>query len=206
MPTPPSFSPPELRHDHEHWPVGHYRGRGYRQDETGPNGPWLERGPSRFMVQPGARSRHSEGTRAVEPGPGRVRRMLVPGAMVAGACLATMGAAGALERGSAWAGIHAVTAGIGLTGRRPPARFHAVMTPIAVGMIVVGSFVAAGISSRLGRGRAVRGAVASGVAVALDALLMRRTIFAAFAETLGVGGTVVKYAAMGVAAALAPAR
>jgi hypothetical protein len=43
------------QHDHEHWPAGHYRGRGNRQDHTGPNGPWLEGGPARYMTPPRAR-------------------------------------------------------------------------------------------------------------------------------------------------------
>ena len=42
------------QHDHEHWPAGHYRGRGNRQDHTGPSGPWLEGGPARHMTAPGA--------------------------------------------------------------------------------------------------------------------------------------------------------
>jgi hypothetical protein len=41
-----------LEYDHEHWPMGHYRGRGNRQDHTGPNGPWLEGGPARYMTPP----------------------------------------------------------------------------------------------------------------------------------------------------------
>lgn len=43
---------PELEHDHEHWPVGHYRGRGNRQDHTGPNGPYLEGAGSEHLRPP----------------------------------------------------------------------------------------------------------------------------------------------------------
>ena len=42
-----------ISHDHEHLPEGHYRGRGNRQDHTGPNGPFLEGGPAEHMVQAG---------------------------------------------------------------------------------------------------------------------------------------------------------
>jgi hypothetical protein len=52
------YESPGPQHDHEHWPVGHYRGRGNRQDHTGPNGPWLEGGPARYMRQPRARHEH----------------------------------------------------------------------------------------------------------------------------------------------------
>ena len=41
-----------ISHDHEHWPEGHYRGRGNRQDETGPNGPFLEGEAAEHMVRP----------------------------------------------------------------------------------------------------------------------------------------------------------
>jgi hypothetical protein len=44
--------------DHEHWPVGHYRGRGNRQDHTGPNGPWLEGAGSQYLRPPRARDEH----------------------------------------------------------------------------------------------------------------------------------------------------
>jgi len=47
-----------VRHDHEHWPSGHYRGRGNRQDHTGPNGPWLEGASTHNVVQPRARHPH----------------------------------------------------------------------------------------------------------------------------------------------------
>lgn len=39
-------------HDHEHWPLGHYRGRGNRQDHTGPSGPWLERTGAPYVRPP----------------------------------------------------------------------------------------------------------------------------------------------------------
>ena len=41
-----------ISHDHEHWPEGHYRGRGNRQDGTGPNSPFLEGAPAEHMVGP----------------------------------------------------------------------------------------------------------------------------------------------------------
>lgn len=50
-----TFGGDALEHDHEHWPAGHYRGRGNRQDHTGPNGPWLEGAGSEHLRQPGVR-------------------------------------------------------------------------------------------------------------------------------------------------------
>jgi uncharacterized protein (DUF2267 family) len=38
--------------DYEKLPVGHYSGRGTRQEGTGPSGPFLEGGPARFMRPP----------------------------------------------------------------------------------------------------------------------------------------------------------
>ena len=51
-----------ISHDHEHWPEGHYRGRGNRQEDTGPNGPFLEGASAEHMVRP-------EADRPVEPTP-----------------------------------------------------------------------------------------------------------------------------------------
>jgi hypothetical protein len=57
----PRFSPVGYRGelpqpDYEHWPIGHYGGRGNRQDHTGPNGPWLEGAAAQWMRPP--RPRH----------------------------------------------------------------------------------------------------------------------------------------------------
>jgi hypothetical protein len=46
------YRDPGLEHDHEHLPAGHYRGRGNRQDHTGPNGPWLEGAAVPYMRAP----------------------------------------------------------------------------------------------------------------------------------------------------------
>lgn len=61
----PSHSPmpyregePELEPDYEHLPVGHYGGRGNRQDHTGPSGPWLESAAAPYMRAPRARHEH----------------------------------------------------------------------------------------------------------------------------------------------------
>lgn len=52
-----------LEHDHEHFPVGFYRGRGRRQDHTGPSGPWLERAASGYLRAPEARPTGPKGYR-----------------------------------------------------------------------------------------------------------------------------------------------
>lgn len=41
-----------ISHDHEHLPAGHYRGRGNRQEDTGPNSPFLEGAPAEHMATP----------------------------------------------------------------------------------------------------------------------------------------------------------
>lgn len=53
----PSYSPnnwvtDEPQQDLEGWPVGHYRGKGYRQDHTGPSGPWLPGTPAGQVTPP----------------------------------------------------------------------------------------------------------------------------------------------------------
>lgn len=41
-----------LETDYEKLPAGHYWGRGTRQERTGPNGPFLEGAPSRYLLRP----------------------------------------------------------------------------------------------------------------------------------------------------------
>jgi ElaB/YqjD/DUF883 family membrane-anchored ribosome-binding protein len=131
-------------------------------------------------------------------------RVLVPAMAMSGACIAAILGASALERGSPWAGINAVTAGIGLTGKRPPAKFDALRTLAGLGTIFGGTLAVAILHSRVNGGRLARGLVASLGALALDRAVMRREIFPAFRKTLGVAGTILKYAAIGIAAAISP--
>jgi BON domain len=44
-----------LAPDYEGWSPGHYRGRGNRQDGTGPSGPWLDGRAGQRMTLPHAR-------------------------------------------------------------------------------------------------------------------------------------------------------
>lgn len=133
--------------------------------------------------------------------------IVVPALAISGACLAVVSIAGAARRGSPWAGINAIAAGLGLTGARPARRFDPVVSLAGLGTAIGGSFVLAGlhhvVSRRIGVGRVAAGAIMTSLAaVTLDKLFMRRAIFPAFANALGVRGIVVKYAAIGAAAAL----
>lgn len=133
--------------------------------------------------------------------------LVLPTLAMSAACLATVMIASAMERGSPWAGINAVTAGIGLSGRRPPAHFDPVITLAGVGMVIGGSLVGTAIvnraAPRIRGGRPARALLASLVSVGLDRVLVRNAIFPAFRSALGIGGTVVKYASIGIAHALA---
>ena len=138
--------------------------------------------------------------------------ILVPALAMTGACLAVVAVASTVERGSPWAGINSIATGIGLSGSRPPRRFTPLASLAGIGTAIGGSVLLAGIhglvSKRIQRriggiGGTVLGALfVSVTAVALDALFMRNAIFPAFANALGVRGTVAKYGAMGAAAAL----
>ena len=55
-----------LEPDLEMLPRGAYRGRGHSQENTGPSGPWLERGPARYLRPP---TRASEEEPSIGPWP-----------------------------------------------------------------------------------------------------------------------------------------
>lgn len=141
-----------------------------------------------------------------------VTNMIVPALAMTGACLAVVTIASAVKRGSPWAGINSIAAGLGLTAVRPSRHFDPVVSVAGVGLAIGGSVVLAGIhavvsrvaSRRMGRGSRIASGVATSLAaVAMDKLFMRDAIFPAFANALGVRGTVLKYGAIGAAAALA---
>lgn len=140
--------------------------------------------------------------------------ILVPALVMSGATLAAVTIAGAVKRGSPWAGINAMSAGLGLTARRPSRSFDPVLSLAGLGMAIGGSIVLAGlhgvVSRRIGGGR-IGGRIGGGIltslaAVAMDKLLMRDALFPAFKNALGVRGTMLMYGAIGAAAALAPRR
>jgi hypothetical protein len=118
------------------------------------------------------------------------------------ACLGSVLVASAVHRGSPWAGLNALSSGIGLVGRRPPSRFVPRLAAIGVGTILGGSLVVGSIVSKLGVGRVGSGVLASVASYGMDRLLMRRTLFPALTSSLGPVGTVLKYAAIGIGAML----
>lgn len=135
-----------------------------------------------------------------------LRDVLVPAAAMAGACIAAVAIASKFERRSPWAGMNGIASGMWLSNRiRPSGRFHG-GTAAAFGLIVGGS-LALGVLERV-VARATSGKVPPGIATAVggalaDRLLLRRGYFGTMARTIGTKGTAAKYAAMGVAAALA---
>lgn len=144
---------------------------------------------------------------------------VLPTLAITGACLAVVATASTIKRGSPWAGINSIAAGLGLTAIRPSREFDPVVTLAGIGTAIGGAVILAGvqrfasrgirgiggIGSGRGRilGRVLGGAITSAVAVTLDKLFMRDAIFPAFANALGIRGTVAKYASIGAAAALA---
>lgn len=132
---------------------------------------------------------------------------VVPTLAITGACLAVVATASTLKRGSPWAGINSIAAGLGLTAIRPARHFDPAVTLGGIGAAIGGAIALAGVhrfaSRKIGGGRIVAGAITSAVAVTLDKLLMRDAIFPAFANALGIRGTIAKYGAIGAAAALA---
>jgi hypothetical protein len=143
----------------------------------------------------------------------RVAQRIVPdgsvlssGLAMSAACIGSIMVASTLHRGSPWAGLNAVTSGLGIVGRRPPTRFNARLTAISVGTIVGGSLVVAALANLLtparGIGRIGGGLLAAGGSYAMDRFLMRKTLLPALTSSLGPIGTVLKYGMIGVGAML----
>lgn len=138
---------------------------------------------------------------------GQRGKVLTPGLAMSAAGIASVLTASAIHHGSPWSGLNALSSGIGLVGTRPPKRFDPLLALASVAMFVAGSVAMVGIQQRLPRGIA-RNRLGTAVSIGLgcfgsDRFLLRRTLVPALLDSLGRGGTVFKYAAMGTAAALA---
>jgi hypothetical protein len=134
------------------------------------------------------------------------RSVLTSGLAMSAACIGSLLVASALHRGAPWAGVNAVTSGLGLVGRRPPTSFDARLAAISFGSIVGGSLIVAALANKLtparGFGRIGGGILAAAGSFAMDRFLMRRTLMPALKRSLGPVGMAVTYGAIGLAAIL----
>lgn len=122
------------------------------------------------------------------------------------ACGAAMLVASQLRNGSPWAGLNAMATAVGLGPKRARKRFDASATLAGAGVLVGGFVLYAALyeGSLMATGK--RRSLASGVLAALggfgvDQLALRSELVPNFRRTLGDGGTLAKYAALGLAAA-----
>ncbi|MDB4939572.1 MAG: putative rane protein [Labilithrix sp.] len=127
------------------------------------------------------------------------------------ACLGSVLVASARRRGSPWAGLNAVSRGLGfggrgLLGRRVSRRFDARLGAIGLGTIIGGSLVVAAIANRLtpsrGMGRIAGGILAAAGSYAMDRYLMKRPLLPALTRSLGRRGAMMKYGAIGLGSIL----
>jgi hypothetical protein len=142
---------------------------------------------------------------------GRVARRIAPdrGVLTSGlgmsaAAIGALVVGSMLHRGSPWQGVNAITSGLGLSGRRAPARFDARLALVSLAMIVGGSMAVAAITNKVTPARGV-GRIGSGLLAGLgsyagDRLLMKRQFLPALRHSLGPVGTAVMYGAIGLAA------
>ena len=134
---------------------------------------------------------------------------LVPSVAMLGVSAAALIVASTVENGSAWAGTNALAAGLGLDRRwRPSRHFHG-GTAVALAALVGGSvglaLVQGAVRRRVGGG--LWPGLITGLGGALvDRALLRNGVFRALGRTLGAGGTVALYGALGVASALTSKR
>jgi hypothetical protein len=156
----------------------------------------------------GARTRARARVRVVRNKARRVvRDAFVPGLAMSAACLGALFAASAQHSKSPWSGINAVSRGI--LGERPSSRFDPRHALVSLGTIVAGSIAMAMIQrpimsrSGVGRSRVGTAALAGLGSWAFDRFVMRRPLMPALNQSIGLGGVILKYGAIGIAAALA---
>jgi hypothetical protein len=122
------------------------------------------------------------------------------------ACGATMMIASQLRSGSPWAGLNAMATAVGLGPRKAKKRFDMTATIAGAGVLAAGFVVFAGLYEATLEASGKRRSLATGLIAALggfaaDQLLLKNELVPNFRRTLGDGGTLAKYAALGLAAA-----
>ncbi len=137
-----------------------------------------------------------------------VIRGLKTGAALAGAITTTMAISSALKSKSPWAGLNAMATGIGVGGKKPSKKFDSTETVAGLGVLVGGMLVwglgyEAALAAAGRRSSVVTGAMSTLCGYALDRWVLSEHLVPNFKKTMGVSGTIAKYATLGIVSALA---
>lgn len=137
-----------------------------------------------------------------------VIRGLKTGAALAGAITTTMAVSSALKSKSPWAGLNAMATGIGVGGKKPSKEFDSTETVAGLGFLVGGMLVwglgyEAALAAAGRRSSVVTGAMSTLAGYALDRWVLSDHLVPNFKKTMGVSGTIAKYATLGIVSALA---
>ncbi|HZF56676.1 MAG TPA: hypothetical protein VE093_49010 [Polyangiaceae bacterium] len=137
-----------------------------------------------------------------------VIRGLKTGAALAGAITTTMAISSALKSKSPWAGLNAMATGFGVGGKKPSKEFDSTETVAGLGFLVGGMLVwglgyEAALAAAGRRSSVVSGAMSTLVGYSLDRWVLSDHLVPNFKKTMGVSGTIAKYATLGIVSALA---
>ena len=136
-----------------------------------------------------------------------VARGLTSGATMAAATATTMMIASSLARGSPWAGLNVMATTIGVGGRRAPVRFDPQATPAGLAVLIGGllawGLLYEGALAATHRQRSPATAALSGaLGYVVDKVALPSRVVPNFRRTMGLGGTIAKYAALAIASAV----
>lgn len=137
-----------------------------------------------------------------------VIRGLKTGAALAGAITTTMAISSALKSKSPWAGLNAMATGIGVGGKKPSKEFDSTETVAGLGFVVGGMLLwglgyEAALAAAGRRSSVVTGAMSTLAGYAFDRWVLSDHLVPNFKKTMGVSGTIAKYATLGIVSALA---
>ncbi|MFT3775036.1 MAG: hypothetical protein QM820_57545 [Minicystis sp.] len=135
-----------------------------------------------------------------------VSRGLACGATLAATTAAAMMIASSLERGSPWAGFNAMATAVGAR-RRVRARFDPAVTPLGIavlagGLLGWGLLYEGVLSATRRRSGLATGLLSGALAYGFDKAILPDEVVPEFRRNLGFGGTIAKYAVVGIASAL----
>lgn len=137
-----------------------------------------------------------------------VTQGLKRGASLVAATTAAMMVSSFIARGSPWAGLNAMATAIGAGGRRASDRFNRAQTPTGLGLLTGGLLAwgvlyegALALSHR--RSTLATGALSGLAGYAFDSVVLPGWVVPNFRRKMGVGGTIAKYATLGIASAAA---